>query len=79
MFTAPLERTAEVNKHTIRMIIGCLLTLLLIFVLPLFGVGNGVTLFVFILLMFGCHLLMMGGHGSHAHAEDEKEAGHESH
>lgn len=67
------------NKHTVWMLIGCLLPLLLIFVLPLFGVGRGVTLFIFVILMFGCHLLMMGRHGKHEHTEQEKEAGHESH
>lgn len=51
------------NKHTIMMLVGCLLPLLLIFVLPLFGVDSGVVLWIFIILMFGCHLLMMGGHG----------------
>lgn len=67
------------NSHTIRMLIGCLLPLLLIFILPLFGVGEGVTLFIFIILMFGCHLLMMGGHGRHKHAVDNKETDGESH
>ena len=42
----------------------------LIFLLPLFGVSQGITLTVFIVLMFACHLFMMrgahhGGHGSH--------------
>jgi len=68
-----------VNKHNVWMLIGCLLPLLLIFVLPLFGIGSGVALFIFIILMFGCHLLMMGGHGKHEHTEHDKEAGHESH
>lgn len=56
-------------SHTIRMLIGCLLPLALIFVLPLFGVGSGVTLLVFIGLMFMCHLMMMGGHGHGSHGE----------
>ncbi len=53
--------------RTLRMVIGCVLPLLLIFVLPLFGISGGVGLFVLIVLMFGCHLMMTGGH----------EAGHE--
>ena len=65
------------TKHNIRMIIGCVLPLLLIFILPLFGVGSGVTLFIFIILMFGCHLLMMGGHGKHEHIDHDKGAGDE--
>lgn len=56
-------------KHIIHMLIGCVLPFLLIFLLPLFGVSEGVTLTVFLVLMFACHLLMMrgahhGGHGS---------------
>ena len=67
------------NKHSLWMLIGCVLPTLLIFVLPLFGVGSGVSLFIFIILMFGCHLLMMGGHGNHDYTAHRKEAGHESH
>jgi hypothetical protein len=56
------------------MLIGCLVPFALIFILPLFGVGSGVTLAVFIVLMFVCHLAMMGGHGhgSHGHTNHDK-------
>ncbi|MDW7710604.1 MAG: hypothetical protein SCH98_09020 [Deferrisomatales bacterium] len=47
---------------TLRMILGCMLPLLAIFALPLFGIDTGFTLFVFIVLMFACHLGMMGHH-----------------
>lgn len=57
-------------NHTLRMLLGCLLPLALIFVLPLFGVGSGVTLLVFVGLMFMCHLMMMGGHG-HGHGRHD--------
>ena len=67
----------KVDKHSLWMLIGCLLPALLIFVLPMFGIGNGVSLFFFIILMFGCHLLMMRGHGNHDH--NDKEVEHESH
>lgn len=50
-------------RHMIWHLAGCILPLLLIFVLPLFGVSEGVMLVLFIVLMFGCHLLMMRGHG----------------
>lgn len=66
-------------SHNVRMLIGCLLPLALIFVLPLFGVGSGVTLLVFIGLMFMCHLMMMGGpgghssHGGHNHQDKESD------
>ncbi len=67
------------TKHTIQMLIGCILPLLLIFILPLFGVSSGVLLFIFIILMFGCHLMMMGGHGAHGKPGDNKEAEHGKH
>jgi len=50
------------KNHSLWIIIGCTLPLLLIFVLPVFGVKGGSSLFIFIILMFGCHLLMMRGH-----------------
>ena len=56
-------------NHTLRMLLGCMLPLILLFVLPLFGVGSGVTLFIFIVLMFMCHLMMLGGHG-HQHGSN---------
>lgn len=70
--------------HSLRMLLGCLLPFLLIFVLPLFGVSEGVTLAVFMILMFACHLFMMGGHhhGGHAHdgTHNKQEGGdHDAH
>jgi len=49
-------------SHTLKMLIGCVLPFLLVFLLPAFGVSDSVTFFIFFLLMFGCHLLMIGGH-----------------
>lgn len=57
-------------NHPLRMLLGCLLPLAFIFVLPLFGVGSGVTLLVFVGLMFMCHLMMMGGRG-HGHDQNQ--------
>lgn len=67
------------NKHDLMMIVGCLLPLLLIFVLPLFGIGGGLSLFIFIVLMFACHIFMMGGHHGGHKQHTHKEAEHESH
>ena len=50
-------------KHTILHLVGCLLPLLAIFLLPLVGIDSGVSLLLFIVLMFICHLFMMRGHG----------------
>lgn len=67
-------------KHFVHMLIGCVLPFLLIFMLPLFGVGEGMTMFVFVILMFSCHLLMMRGHqhsdGKHLEQQDKKEENH---
>lgn len=53
------------KSHTLWMILGCVLPLLLIFIAPSIGMGENVSLFIFIILMFGCHLLMP--HNKHNH------------
>ncbi|MDA0767294.1 MAG: hypothetical protein O3A92_10785 [Verrucomicrobia bacterium] len=55
-------------KHTLLHILGCTLPILVIILLPGFGVSSGITFTLFVILMFGCHLIMMGGHG-HAHED----------
>ena len=65
--------------HGLWMILGCVLPLFLIFVLPLLGLGGNVGTFLFILLMFACHLMMMRGHGAHRHTGDTREGHHGSH
>lgn len=60
-------------KHFLHMLVGCGLPILLIFALPLFGVSEGITLTTFIVLMLGCHLLMMRGHiTDHTHPEEKR-------
>lgn len=66
-------------SHALKMLLGCLVPLLLIFVLPLLGFGQGFSLFVFIILMFGCHLFMMGGHHEKAGHSREQGGDHEHH
>ncbi len=61
------------------MMLGCALPLLLIFVLPRFGISGGGSLFIFIILMFACHLFMMGGHGGHGEHNDNEEGGQSKH
>ena len=59
-------------NHALRMLIGCMLPFLVIFLLPRFGVSGGISLFVFIVLMFGCHLaMMMGFHGEDTHSKEQ--------
>lgn len=69
-------------SHTVKMLLGCTLPLLLLFVLPLIGLGEGATLFSAIVLMFACHLFMTGGgHGrrSRPQSSDPNQAGHHEH
>lgn len=49
-------------RHFVYMLIGCVLPFMLIFVLSLFGIADGVTMLVFVVLMFSYHLFMMRGH-----------------
>lgn len=70
------------KNHHLWMIIGCVLPLLFIFFLPFFGAGSGELLFVFIVLCFGVHLLMMGhqeNHDSGNHKSPEGRSHHGSH
>lgn len=61
------------KKHTFWMIIGCGLPLLLIFFAPALGIGSGTSLFIFVLVMFACHLLMpMHHHGAHNHYQQQE-------
>lgn len=68
------------NKHLIWMIIGCIIPLLLIFLLPLFGITGNYPFFIFILAMFACHLLMPMNHRQHqTHSQIPNKESHESH
>ncbi len=60
-------------SHTVKMLLGCLVPFMLIFLLPLLGAGGGLTMLVFIVLMFGCHLFMAGGHDG-GHAQEKRPA-----
>ncbi|WP_115170703.1 hypothetical protein [Sphingobacterium spiritivorum] len=59
-------------KH-LWMIIGCILPLLLIFLAPALGLSSQVSMFIFIVFMFACHLLMPMLHGSHDHKQQNSE------
>lgn len=72
------DRSHTMNRHFLWMLIGCTLPLLLIFLLPVFGIRSQETLVVFIILMFACHLMMLGGH-NHNHSHSSKGKKHESH
>ena len=56
------------KKHEILMLIGCTLPLLLIFLLPVFGITDNVFLILlFLVLMLLCHLFMPMNYGRHGH------------
>lgn len=55
------------------MILCCLLPLLVIFMLPLFGVKGDASVFFFVLMMFVCHWMMMGS----SHHKDDNGEGQE--
>lgn len=58
-------------KHILHHLVGCGLPILLLFLLPVFGVSSGVTFTLFFVLMFGAHFFMMGGHDGHQHETDD--------
>ncbi len=64
-------------RHLLMHVAGCALPLLAVFLLPLFGVDNDVAWLVFIVLMFGCHLLMLRGHNHGSTPTDKGDAPHE--
>jgi hypothetical protein len=61
------------KNHMIWMIIGCVVPVLLIFILPAFGVSSEVAFVILIVLMFGCHFMMLGHHGG---GDDQNEKHH---
>jgi Flp pilus assembly protein TadB len=60
------------SKHNFWMIIGCAIPLLLLFIAPLLGLNNSITLFFFIIAMFACHIMMIGHHRKgHEHMDHQ--------
>lgn len=68
------------HNHLIWMLIGCTVPLLLIFLAPAFGLGENLSLLLFVVAMFACHLFMPHGHGKHQHNHSpSKEIKNEQH
>lgn len=66
------------KNHWLWMVIGCGLPLLFIFLAPLFGIGSGSSLLIFIIFMFAVHLFMPhGSHGHGRHDHSKKQNKHE--
>lgn len=66
-------RKRIMDKHTFWMIIGCGIPLLLLFFAPLLELNSSITILLFVITMFACHILMIGhhrkgsGHRDHQH------------
>ncbi|MFD1187793.1 hypothetical protein [Pontibacter rugosus] len=58
------------KSHLLWMIIGCTLPLLLIFLAPALGLSGDMSLLIFVIAMFACHLLMPMHHVSHRHKDE---------
>lgn len=56
------------------MIIGCGLPLILIFIAPALGISNNLSILIFIVAIFACHLLMPMNHQGHSQDTPEKES-----
>lgn len=69
------------KNHALMMLIGCGLPMLLLFILPGFGVSREATIIIFMVLMMGCHLMHFKhmGHDDHKHDHKSKGGDHEKH
>jgi predicted membrane channel-forming protein YqfA (hemolysin III family) len=61
-------------KHTLMMLVGCALPLLLIFIAPLLGIRGNWSVFIFVAAMFACHLFMPM---HHYQSDKSKKTNHE--
>jgi uncharacterized protein involved in cysteine biosynthesis len=65
-----------VIKHTLMMVTGCGLALLLIFLLPAMGLGSGWVLAIVFGAMMLCHLMQFGMHNDEKEEENDHEHRH---
>ena len=63
-------------KRILMMLIGCVLALLLIFLLPAMGLGSGWALLLAFGAMFVCHQMHFGMHNDGEKGEDNHEHRH---
>ena len=66
------------KNHNFQMVLACVVPLILILLLPVFGVKSDTATLIAIVLMFGAHLLMIGWH-DHGKQHEEKGDAHEHH
>jgi len=54
-------------NRTLRTLIGCIAPVVVLFLLPVLGIDGGLAVFVAVVLVFGCHLLMIRHHKGDGH------------
>lgn len=62
-----MQSKKQIFGHALLMAIACGGALLLIFVLPLFGISKNFSAGIAFAVMIGLHLLMMRSHSGHNH------------
>ena len=65
----------DLMKDALKMVGGCVLAFLAVFLLPALGASNGLTLTIFVVLMISCHLFM--GHDGHRKENNEQHDKHD--
>lgn len=64
------------KNHWFWMLVACALPLLLIFLLPVFGVTGNVSFFLFVVVFFLAHLFMMGRHSHNGNYRSDEKGHH---
>ena len=64
------------KNHWLWMLLACVAPILLIFLLPFFGVTSDLTFAAFLVVFFVAHLFMMRGH-SHSHSGHRQHQDHD--
>lgn len=58
------------KNHILLMILGCVIPLMLLFFAPFFGINSTVSIFLFVIIMLGFHLLFPMHGQNHEHHSD---------
>ena len=62
------------GKHAVWMIAGCIVPVLMLFLLPALGLSSDIAIAAFFVLMMGCHLMHGAIHKSSQHTPDRLRA-----
>lgn len=69
----------EMGKHALWMLVGCIVPVLILFLLPALGLSSDIAIAAFFVLMMGCHLMhgaihksgQQNSHEPHAHSRED--------